>query len=232
MSHLDFMIRKLRHTTELDDADIVDVLRLAVTVKDVPADTPIIREGDKPFNCCLLIKGYCVRSKTTEQGKRQILSVHIPGDMPDLQSLHLPVMDHELRTLSTSTIGYVSHTSIRALARSRPLVAEALWRQTLLDAVLFRDWIVNIGRRSAEQRLVHLFIELYQRLAVVGLVHNETYDLPMTQTDLADATGLTPVHVSRVLKSLREHGLIQMRRSVVTIGNASQLSEWARVSRV
>lgn len=228
MSHHDFMIRKLRNTTELDDADIADILRLAVTVKEIGADTPIIREGDKPFNCCMLIKGFCVRAKTTAQGKRQILSVHIPGDIPDLQSLHLPVMDHELRTLSTSTVGFMSHTSIRQLARSRPLVAEALWRQTLIDAVLFRDWIVNIGRRSAEQRLVHLFIELYQRLSVVGLVNNEAYDLPMTQTDLADATGLTPVHVSRVLKSLREHGLIQMRRSVVTIGNTTRLSEWAR----
>jgi CRP-like cAMP-binding protein len=228
MSHLEFLIRKLRNTTELDDVDIAEILRLPVVVKEIDADTAIVREGDKPFNCCLLIKGFCVRSKTTEQGKRQILSVHIPGDLPDLQSLHLPVMDHELRTLSASTIGFVSHTAVRQLARNRPLIAEALWRQTLIDAVLFRDWIVNIGRRPAEQRLLHLFIELQQRLAVVGLVNNETYDLPMTQTDLADATGLTPVHVSRVLKSLREHGLIQMRRSVVTIGNTRQLSEWAR----
>src|SRR6478735_2524785 len=228
MSHLEFLIRKLRNTTELDDVDIAEILRLPVVVKEIDADTAIVREGDKPFNCCLLNKGFCVRSKTTEQGKRQILSVHIPGDLPDLQSLHLPVMDHELRTLSASTIGFVSHAAVRQLARNRPLIAEALWRQTLIDAVLFRDWIVNIGRRPAEQRLLHLFIELQQRMSVVGLVHNETYDLPMTQTDLADATGLTPVHVSRVLKSLREHGLIQMRRSVVTIGNTTRLSEWAR----
>ncbi len=229
MSQLEFLIRKLRHTTELDDADIEAVMRLPVVVREIDADTPIAREGDKPFNCCFLIKGFCVRAKTTEQGKRQILSVHIPGDLPDLQSLHLPVMDHELRTLSASTIGFVSHVAVRQLARSRPLIAEALWRQTLLDAVLFRDWIVNIGRRPAGQRLLHLFIELQQRLSVVGLVTNETYDLPMTQTDLADATGLTPVHVSRVLKSLREHGLIQMRRSVVTIGNTGRLSELAQI---
>lgn len=232
MSQLELMIRKLKKTTEFDDHDIEAVGRLPFVVREIDADTPIIREGDEPFNCCLLIKGFCVRAKSTEQGKRQILSVHIAGDMPDLQSLHLPVMDHELRTLSASTVGFVSHTAIRQLTRARPMVAEALWRQTLLDAVLFREWIVNIGRRSAEQRLLHLFIELQQRLAVVGLANNETYDLPMTQTDLADATGLTPVHVSRVLKSLREHGLLQMRRSVVTIGNTTRLAEWARLNPV
>lgn len=228
MSQLALMIRKLKKTTEFDAADIDAIGRLPIAIKEVAADTPIVREGDKPTHCCLLIKGFCVRARTTEQGKRQILSVHIAGDLPDLQSLHLPVMDHELRTLSASTVGFVSHAAIRQLTRTRPMVAEALWRQTLLDAVLFREWIVNIGRRPAEQRLLHLFLELHQRMAVVGLADEETFDLPMTQTDLADATGLTPVHVSRVLKSLREHGLLQMRRSVVTIGNATRLTEWAR----
>ncbi len=157
MSHLEFLIRKLRNTTELDDTDIAEISAAACRCKRNRCRHRNRARRRQAVQLLPFDQGFCVRSKTTEQGKRQILSVHIPGDLPDLQSLHLPVMDHELRTLSASTIGFVSHTAVRQLARSRPLIAEALWRQTLIDAVLFRDWIVNIGRRPAEQRLLHLF---------------------------------------------------------------------------
>src|SRR6202000_2209053 len=103
----------------------------------------VVREGQRPTHCCLVAAGFCVRTKTTGDGKRQILSIHIPGEIPDLQSLHLQVMDHDLVTLTDSRLEFISHSVLRSLHRRRPKVAEVFWRDTLIDAAMFREWIVN-----------------------------------------------------------------------------------------
>jgi len=221
--HLETFIRKLRASTDLDEGDIAAIQALPVRIKELPANTAIVQEGDRPSQCCLMIKGFAVRSKTTDRGKRQILSVHISGDVPDLQSLHLHVMDHDFKTLSKGTVGFIPHDALRALTRSRPVVAEALWRETLIDAAIFREWIVNVGRRSANERLAHFIMEMRRRLELVGLASNGHFELPMTQQDLADAVGLTPVHVNRVIKALRTGGLLEFRKHVVTLGDAEEL---------
>jgi len=224
MPHLDAMIRKLRKDTGLDDEDLAAIRAMPIHIRDLATNATIVREGDRPDQCCLMVKGFAVRSKMTDQGKRQILSVHIPGDIPDLQSLHLPVMDHDLRTLCGCTVGFISHEALKHVTRKRPAVAEALWRETLIDAAMFREWIVNVGRRSAPQRLAHLLLELCERLRVVGSCPDGRFQLPMTQVDLADALGLTPVHVNRVLKELRTEGLVEMKRSEVTLGDPARLT--------
>jgi len=225
MSHLDAMIRKLRNDTDLDDDDIQAIRALPIHVKKFPAHASIVNEGDRPTQSCLMIEGYSTRSKTTDHGKRQILSVHIPGDIPDLQSLYLHVMDHDFGTLSACTVGFIPHEALRALTRSRPLVAEAMWRDTLVDAAIFREWIVNVGRRPAGARLAHFIMEMRERLAMIGRPANGEYELPMTQADLADALGLTPVHVNRVVQALRAGGVMDMRRQIVTVGDAEKLIE-------
>jgi len=225
MPHFEAMIRKLRNNTNLDADDIEAIRALPVQIKQLPANTAVVREGDKPSQSCLMIDGYSVRAKTANEGRRQILSIHIAGDIPDLQSLYLHVMDHDFKTLSACTVAFISHDSLRALTRSRPLIAEALWRETLVDAAIFREWIVNVGRRQAPQRLAHLILEMRQRLAAIGRVGDGHYELPMTQNDLADALGLTPVHVNRVLQMLRADGLMDIRRNVVTLGDAEKLME-------
>ena len=225
MPHFEAIIRKLRNSTNLDNDDIQAIRQLPMHIKEIPANTSIVREGDRPTQSCLMIEGYSVRSKSTEQGKRQILSIHIAGDIPDLQSLHLQVMDHDFKTLSPCTVGFIPHESLRALTRARPLVAEALWRETLVDAAVFREWIVNVGRRIAPQRLAHLILEMRHKLAAIGRVGNGNFQLPMTQVDLADALGLTSVHVNRVLQALRADGLMDIRNNVVTLGDAERLME-------
>jgi CRP-like cAMP-binding protein len=219
------MVRKRRNNSNLDEDDIQAICALPIHVRELSANTSILKEGDRPDRCCLMIEGFSIRSKTTNLGKRQILSIHIPGDIPDLQTLHLHVMDHDFTSLSACTVGFIGHAAVRALTRSRPLVAEALWRETLVDAAIFREWIVNVGRRQASQRLAHLVLEMRQRLAAVGRGGNGNYELPMTQSDLADALGLTPVHVNRVLKALRADGLVNIRNDVVTLGDAEKLME-------
>jgi CRP-like cAMP-binding protein len=221
---MEALIRKLRATTSLDQDDIAAIQALPAHIKDVAPGTTIVREGDQPDQCCLLIDGFAVRVKTTDEGKRQILSIHIAGDIPDLQSLHLHVMDHDVKTLSACKVGFISHEALKHLTRSRPLVAEALWRDTLIDAAIFREWIVNLGRRSASQRVAHLVLEMKERLAAIGRSANGSFRLPMTQGDLADALGLTPVHINRVLQGLRAEGLLEFRRSEVSVGDLGKLA--------
>ena len=169
--------------------------------------------------------GFICRSKTTDAGKRQILSIHISGDIPDLQSLHLHVMDHDMTTLSRCTVGFIGHEALRALTRERPIVAEALWRETLIDAAVFREWIVNVGRRAAVSRLAHLLAEIGTRLQVMHLSEGDRFELPMTQLDIADALGLTPVHVNRVVQELRRAGLLELRKHAVSLPDLPRLKQ-------
>jgi CRP-like cAMP-binding protein len=221
------LVRKLRHSTALDPADIVAVEHLPLTIRELSAQAAIVREGERPTQCCLVIEGYACRSKTTDSGKRQILSIHIAGDIPDLQCLHLHVMDHDVTTLSRCTLAFIPHDVLRALTRERPLVAEALWRETLVDAAVFREWIVNLGRRSAASRMAHLLAEVGKRLEAVGLAEGDRFELPMTQIDLADALGLSAVHVNRVIQELRRAGMLDMRKHAVALRDVPRLKELA-----
>ena len=186
------LLQKLKIGTSLDADDAKAIKRLPLIVKEILPHTTIVREGERPSQCCLLVEGFLCRTKTTDAGKRQILSIHIPGEVPDLQSLYLHVMDHDLTTQSRSVVAFIPHESLRALTRERPSVAGALWRETLIDAALFREWIVNVGRRSAVVRLAHLLAEICTRLQVMGLASDDRFELPMTQLDMADALGLRP----------------------------------------
>lgn len=225
--HTAHLIRKLRISTSLTPEDLAAIQRLPVMVKHLPGPTAIVREGDRPGQCCLVIEGFVCRSKTTDSGKRQILSIHNAGDIPDLQSLHLHVMDHDLVTLGSCTAGFIAHDALRGLTRERPLVAEALWRDTLIEAAVFREWIVNVGRRPAVKRLAHLLAEIGARLERAGLSNGRAFELPMTQIDLADALGLTPVHVNRVLQELRRDGLIELHKHAVSFPDLPRLKELA-----
>ena len=219
------LIRKLQISTRLDPDDIRAIEQLPITVKELPPHTAIVREGEQPAQSCLLVEGFACRSKTTDAGKRQILSIHIAGDIPDLQSLHLHVMDHDVTTLARSVVGFIPHEALRAITRERPTIAEALWRDTLIDAAMFREWIVNVGRRSAVVRLAHLLAETGTRLQRLGLAAGDRFELPMTQLDIADALGLTPVHVNRVVQELRRAGLLELRKHSVFLPDLPRLKE-------
>jgi CRP-like cAMP-binding protein len=223
----DRLVRKLSISTNLNDDDVHAIGRLPIQLKALAAREVIVREGDRPGQSCLLVDGFACRSKMSEGGKRQILSIHISGDIPDLQSLHIHVMDHDVTTLSPCTAGFIPHDALRALTRERPRIAEALWRDTLIDAAVFREWIVNVGRRPAVSRLAHLLAESGQRLQAMGLVDGDRFELPMTQVDLADALGLSPVHVNRVLQELRRDGVLEFRKQTVALLDSPRLNEIA-----
>jgi CRP-like cAMP-binding protein len=136
------------------------------------------------------------------------MSFHIPGDIPDLQSLHLEVMDHSLATVVASKVAFIPHEVVRAFLRAHPRIADVFWRDTLIDAAVFREWVVNVGRRDAYARISHVLCEVYVRLRAVGLVNGQSFEMPITQAELGDATGMSTVHVNRTLQELRGHGLI------------------------
>jgi len=223
----DLLVRRLTIGTPLSANDIAAIERLPLTTKELPAQAAIVREGERPSQCCLLVDGFACRSKVTDLGKRQILSIHIPGDIPDLQTLHLRVMDHDLTTLSPCTVGFIAHDVLRTVTREQPLIAEALWRETLIDAAVFREWIVNVGRRPADSRMAHFIAEVGKRLEAIGLATAEQYELPMTQIDIADALGLSPVHVNRVIQELRRGGVLELRKHSVSIRDLPRLMELA-----
>lgn len=219
-------IRKLESIATLTSAERKAIEGLPVRIHNLGARQDIVRDGDKPSHCCLIVEGWAYRYKLLSEGKRQILSFHIAGDTPDLQSLHLHTMDHGLATVTRATLAFIPHESIRTLAADFPNIAALLWRDTLIDAAIFRSWMVGMGRRSAYEQVAHLFCELYMKLQAVGLAGSYRCPLPVTQTDLADALGLTPVHISRVLKEMRGKALITLRSGTLVI------EEWDELLRV
>ncbi|HEX2725714.1 MAG TPA: Crp/Fnr family transcriptional regulator, partial [Beijerinckiaceae bacterium] len=198
--------------------DEMQVLRgLPLTVVPVDADQDIVREGDRPSQSCILLEGFVCRYKLTEDGRRQIFSFHTPGDIPDLQSLHLAVMDHNVKTLTRCKVAFVPHEALSELTRRCPRVGDVLWRDTLIDAAIFREWMVGIGRRSAVTRIAHMLCEVFLRLKAIGLADGYECEFPITQTEIGDALGLSTVHVNRSLQELRSAGLIELRRGALGI---------------
>jgi CRP-like cAMP-binding protein len=222
------LLRRLNIVSGLDDADIAAIRALPINVRHWEAGRTIVSDGERPTECCLVIEGFCIRAKTTASGQRQILSIHIPGEIPDLQSLHLHRMDHDLIAVAPSTLGFISHTSMRALTRTNPNIAEVLWRDTLIDSAIFREWIVNVGQRPAASRLAHTVVELRRRLAVIGREAGDTFEMPLTQEQISEALGITPVHANRIIRQLRDDGIVDINRGRVTVLNEAKLAELAQ----
>jgi CRP-like cAMP-binding protein len=216
-SPLDRLVRKLESITHLSEGEKHAVLNLPITIRDFRPDEDIVREGDRPWQCCLLVEGFLCRYKLLPDGQRQILSFHVPGDVPDLQSLHIPRMDHGLAAVSPSKAGLIPHDAIRDLTDAHPNVANKLWRDTLIDAAIFREWITNVGSREAPGRIAHLLCEIFLKLQAVGLTKGTSFDFPITQSEIGDATGLSTVHVNRSVQKLRAEGLIVLEKGRCTI---------------
>src|SRR5215218_2416127 len=129
----------------------------------------IVREGDRPTRSCTLLEGFAAMFKVTAEGKRQITGFHIPGDIPDLQSLHLEVLDSSLGTITPAKVGFIRHETLHDLCARYPRLAGAFWRETLVDASIFREWMVNVGRREAINQIAHILCEMTVRMRAVGL---------------------------------------------------------------
>ena len=220
---MELLTRKLDSITRLRDAERNALLNLPHTVRSLPARHDIARFGDRPSQCCLVLQGWVSRYAALTDGDRQILSFYVAGDMPDLQSLHLHRMDHNLATLTACVIAFIPHDEMQPVLRRYPDLADALWRDTLIDAAHYRERITSLGRRQALGRVAHLFCELYLRQRAVGLTTGMRCPLAPKQAEMADALGLTSVHLNRVLRTLRQRKLVTLAGGVLTIDDWDEL---------
>ena len=189
---------------------------LPFTRRLVERDRFIVREGEVPTSCGLLVKGFAIRQKVVRSGARQIVSFHFPGDFVDLQSCLLAINDHSVQALGPCEVAVVPKAAILALIERRCSVGLTMWFDTLAEGAIFREWVVNVGRRNARARIAHLLCELAVRL------ENEprdgsVFELPLTQEHIADATGLTPVHTNRTIQILRKEGVISLSGGRLTV---------------
>ncbi|MHC2019717.1 Crp/Fnr family transcriptional regulator [Methylobacterium sp. CM6247] len=221
---LTMLIRKLESIATLSDEEREAIHALPTKIRTFQAGQTIVHEGDKPSQCCLIIEGWACRFKILGDG-RQIFSFHIPGDIPDLQSLHLHTMDHSLGTITKATVVLIPHKSLLDLTMRFPRVGALLWRDTLIDAAIFREWMAGIGRKSAFGRIGHLFCEMYAKLQAVGLAGDHRCPLPITQAELGDALGLSTVHVNRTLQAMRGQGLITLRGNTLVVHAWDELTQ-------
>ena len=187
----------------------------------------VVREQVPLSQCTLLLDGFVERYKDLPDGRRQILAIHVPGDFVDLHSYPLKKLEHSVAALTPIRVAFMPHAAVRALTETSAALTELLWRSTLIDAAINREWIVSIGARGAAVRLAHLFCEMNIRLQRIGFSDGRQFVFPVTQIDLADATGLTAVHANRMLRQLREDGLVEFRGGEVRINDWDALRRFA-----
>ena len=208
---------KLEAFTKLSADDRSALEQLSRNVRYVDARRDLISEGDKPRFVHLVLDGWACRYKQLPDGKRQIVSLFVPGDFCDLNVYILKQMDHSIGAITRLKVAMITADDMDALTAQRPRITQALWWHELVTTAIQREWTLNIGQRSAYERLAHLLVEVYLRLRTIGRALEGHCDFPLTQNDLADATGLTAVHVNRTLQELRKDGLIELERKQLRI---------------
>ena len=222
--HLEAFVEKLARHRELSARDREALLTLPYAVKTMRRHDYLIREEEAAKNCCVILSGFAVRHKATRSGARQIFSIHMAGDGVDLSNSQLGKADHNIQMLSVGDVAFIPVEAIREVTFARPATCQAMWYDSLIDGAIFREWTLNVGRRDALSRMAHLLCEYAMRLEEAGLGAKLGYELPMTQEELADALGLTTIHVNRTLKALAKEKLI------VRTSRSVEILDWARLA--
>jgi CRP-like cAMP-binding protein len=188
----------------------------------------IIREGDKVNDIHLVLSGLATRSKTLQDGSRQLMAFLVPGDLCDVEVFVLEAMDHDIIALTETVCVLIPSKEIERLLTESSALTRALWWSTMTDSAVLREWIVNHGKREARERLAHIFCELLIRYRIVGVTDDDSLPFPITQEELAEATGMTPVHVNRMLSQLKAEGLIDLNNKTLTVLDFDRLKDVAQ----
>ncbi|WP_024350991.1 Crp/Fnr family transcriptional regulator [Aurantimonas coralicida] len=224
--HIRILIRRLQRSTGLNEEELADLRSLPIQVREVGRNETISHEGDRVDHCMLVVNGFVARYQDTREGMRQILSFYVPGDIPDLQTLHLATMDHSVASITAGKVAMIPHGALHDICDRNSRIASALWRETLIDAAIARTWLRCLGRQQAHSRIAHILCELYTRLNAVGLAEHPIR-MPFTQAEFADATGLSVVQVNRTLRELREEELITVRKREMVVHDLARLQHVA-----
>lgn len=218
---------RLSGYTPLNDTDVSLLHEACRNVRDVPAGYHLILEGDNPDPVFVMLDGWACGYKILPDGGRQILAFMLPGDFCDIHIAVLRAIDHNIVTITPSRVALIPRVQMEALVEAGPTITRAFWWSQLVDQSVLRAWIVSMGRRTAKERIAHLMCELYIRMRNIGLATDDRCEMPLTQIVIADAVGLTPVHVNRVLKSLRLEGVMQLSSGSLKIIDPVRLAEIA-----
>lgn len=220
---IDYHLRRLRARDAVSADEEAIIRSLVGEVREYPADYLAI-PADKPLEfSTLLLRGLMCRYKDLPSGVRQVTELHVPGDFADLHSFTLKRLDHHVGTLTRCQVGLVPHDRLLRMTEENPHLTRLYWFSTNLDAAIHREWEVSLGRRNSLERMAHLFCEMEIRLELVGLASGGRFDLQLTQEELAECLGITPVHVNRTLQQLREDEVVEFRAGQVTIQDRDRL---------
>jgi CRP-like cAMP-binding protein len=222
------LARHLACFGELPSADRAALAELKAEVRDLPRQADIVRNGDRPAHVVVVLGGLLYRYSVGPAGGRQIHSFYLPTEAPSLEALYIDHMDNNLGAVVHSEIALIPHDQIYHLIDERPEIRKLLWRQTLVQGAIFREWLVRNSTMPANASLAHLFCEMFTRARAAGLTNDHSCALPLTQELVADALGLTSVHTNRTLQALRESGTVEWRGGRLTIKNWPKLQEIAR----
>lgn len=221
------LARKLNRYVHLSDADRIWLFEALGPTRTVPARSDIIREGDDPRAVNVILEGWAYRYRQLKDGRRQIVSILLPGDLCDPHIFLLDRMDHAIGTITPVMLTQIPGRTLQDLTARSAALDEALMREGLATAAVQREWTVSLGRRSGIERLAHLLCEVHARLEAVGLADAAGCPFPLTQADVADALGQSPVHVNRALQDLRSTGLISLNKRRLTVHDRAGFVEFA-----
>lgn len=206
-----------RRRNRLSDDDLAALEAAVSEIRALSARTTVVHTGERVSQSIYLIEGLMCRYMDDRRGERQLVAVHVPGDFVDLHGYPLERLDHDVATLTTCRVAIVPHEALNRLVATRPDLAKLLWFSTLLDAAMHREWVFRLGRLDALARVSHFFCEIEAKMRAVGMSDGKQFQLAMTQNDLGEACGITPVHMNRMLRELKRRGLMEMRRGEVSI---------------
>lgn len=222
-SPLRLLIRKLENYIDLAEEEKRALRDAAGPLRNYGSHEDLLREGDQPGGVAVVVSGFACRHKMLPDGRRQIIGYFLPGDMCDARVFILKRMDHSISTLSATVVTVLARDAVLDLTSRFPRLTRAFWWNTLVEEAMSREWLVNIGQRTALERIAHLFCEIYIRFQAVGLATPKGCEFPITQSELADATALSTVHVNRTLKELRRVGLVSMSSKSLVIHDFARL---------
>ena len=223
--HLEPFVSKIEARERLTEEERSALRALPQKLVHVSGRGRMVEEGEHPTQCCMVVDGIAYRSKLVRSGRRQIISFHVPGDMVDLQTILFRTADHTIETTRNATVLMIPHEAVLAAAADFPALGRAFWFDTLVDASIQRETLVNVGRRDAFSRTAHLLCELFVRLKRVGMATPERTALTITQADLADALAITAIHMNRVLARLRVERLATLDGRTLAIHDWDRLAE-------
>lgn len=224
---LHLWLNRVTMRSKLGEEERQALLALPCDLLEVGANRDFVRLGEHTAHACLVTNGLVGRFAQTADGARQITALTIPGDMVDLHSVVEPASTSALQAIGRATVVRVPHAALLDLADRLPALARAFWRDCVVDAAILSTWVINVGHRPASARVAHLICEMAVRYAAVGLTRGRSLPFLLTQSQLGETTGMTSVHVNRMIGQLREQGVLVWNARIIEILDWQALRELA-----